>query len=88
MWLHSALSPVVLGRLGSRDSCPSAAAPELMPSLSAVPSPGPNSPLPIWRRGQRVMPWRRQARFNVVGQMRRLAAASRRPTPNCVCRAR
>ena len=38
-----------------------------------------------WRRGQRVIPWRRHARFSVVGQMRRLAAASRRPTPNCAC---
>ena len=31
------------------------------------------------------MPWRRHALFNVVGQMRRLWAASRSPTPNWDC---
>ena len=52
------------------------------PSLRLEPS---RWSLASWRRGQRVMPWRRHARFSVVGQIFRFAAASRRPTPNCAC---
>ena len=52
------------------------------PSLRLEPS---RCSLASWRRGQRVMPWRRHARFSVVGHIFRFAAASRRPTPNCAC---
>ena len=45
------------------------------PSLLRLPS------LASCRRGQRLMPWRRHARFSVVGQMRRFDAASPQPHP-------